>query len=899
MSLCSYHSSLVSSRGRHRAAPYCTLPLLLLALLLAGCGEPGDVQEVDQEQNVVLPGSGTVLAQLKDTSLLKKIRYAVLLQDGGTIEGEFAASIQNGTVVGKMEINNVPVGKHTFVLSYVAVINGEEIVIATYTTEFAVQAGRNKLDIAEDPQAGSRLDYPDSDGDKRSDLDEINNHWNFRLANPDRPAHLHGQALDGNVELSWEAQTDATQYTIYMATVPGVNANNYKDASTSDGMKHGPQPGATFNHGGGLRNGVAYYFVVTASNDNGESIESEEIQVIPNAAAISPPAEPINVTASALSGDARINWDTVANADNYTVYWSTLSTLDKTNWEQGGGHKLSVSTPPFFPGGLSNGTQYYFIVTASNAGGESPDSNRVAVTPVNDAPPAPPANITIQSLDQDVSLAWDTVSGLSYNLYMARDPALTKANYASLNDGMLHKNVTPSFSHGTTFGALTNGGTYYFIVTSVRNGVESDASPPVAATPLGPWQNTDIGNPQIAGSSAGGPDQFTVSGAGTDIWDQSDQLQFVYQRLPAAIPSHVLTVKQGIQTHSAASGGWGKTGLMARPSASGASDPYVFALQTALHGAHLQYRASSGAYATGASFDPRLAAPLWFRLIKFGNNFESQFSTDGNKWKVLGALASKNFGGDLYLGMAVTSHDAATASTVNFSNVSISEGRELLPDFANNLQTIDTSQLPTGKQTMGAGNRLYAAQHLTANTKYLVEIINPSADLDLLVYDIASKTFVCGSFLDDKAADACVATSDTNGDLLLRVNGSNAGALNSFALNIRPYANVATKIDASSLTAGGSALVQSDTISDSYKLYQVTGLTANADYRFDLLKQTDNVDLYGYTDEFASVQWIERPAPQADESINAQPRGSSYWLRVDASKTTGTTTSYQLRITRP
>ena len=46
-----------------------------------------------------------------------------------------------------------------------------------------------------------------------------------------------------------------------------------------------------------------------------------------------------------------------------------------------------------------------------------------------------------------------------------------------------------------------------------------------------PWSAQDIGSPSIAGSSSFDGTRFTITGAGKDIWGQSDQFRFVYQQV--------------------------------------------------------------------------------------------------------------------------------------------------------------------------------------------------------------------------------------------------------------------------------------------------------------------------------------------------------------------------------
>lgn len=87
-------------------------------------------------------------------------------------------------------------------------------------------------------------------------------------------------AGDGQVTISWAAVSGATSYNLYMATQSGVTKSNY--TTLTGGMAH---PGVTspYVHTG-LTNGAAYYFVVTAVNASGESVESAQVSATPAAA---------------------------------------------------------------------------------------------------------------------------------------------------------------------------------------------------------------------------------------------------------------------------------------------------------------------------------------------------------------------------------------------------------------------------------------------------------------------------------------------------------------------------------------------------------------------------------------------------------------------------------------
>jgi hypothetical protein len=88
---------------------------------------------------------------------------------------------------------------------------------------------------------------------------------------PEAPLGMGASAGDELVVIHWETVADATSYNLYWLNAPGVTK------STGKKIVNVTSP---YSHTG-LTNGTPCYYVVTAANSNGESIESSEMTATP------------------------------------------------------------------------------------------------------------------------------------------------------------------------------------------------------------------------------------------------------------------------------------------------------------------------------------------------------------------------------------------------------------------------------------------------------------------------------------------------------------------------------------------------------------------------------------------------------------------------------------------
>lgn len=97
------------------------------------------------------------------------------------------------------------------------------------------------------------------------------------------------------------------------------------------------------------------------------------------------PSSPIGISAVSGDGIVMISWSSVSSATSYNIYRSLSSGVTGTIISSG------LSSTSYQDSGLTNGTTYYYSVTAVNSAGESSVATQVSAIPAA----APSGNVTI------------------------------------------------------------------------------------------------------------------------------------------------------------------------------------------------------------------------------------------------------------------------------------------------------------------------------------------------------------------------------------------------------------------------------------------------------------------------------------------------------------------------
>ncbi|WDF66319.1 family 16 glycosylhydrolase [Flavobacterium sp. KACC 22763] len=203
-----------------------------------------------------------------------------------------------------------------------------------------------------------------------------------------------------------------------------------------------------------------------------------------------------------------------------------------------------------------------------------------------------------------------------------------------------------------------SGNTYYFDNLRALNLVSTE-------TPAGlpsPWISTDLGAVTPAGEATHSSGTYTVKGAGNDIWDTSDQFQFVNQ--PITGDAEIIAKVNSLTNTNT----YAKAGVMFRETLTATSKHAMTDASAAAGIEFLTRDTTSGATTATVTTG---AAPKWVRLVRSGNVFTSYASDNGTTWTQVGTPKTIAMANTIYVGMAVTSHANGTLATGVFSDVTV------------------------------------------------------------------------------------------------------------------------------------------------------------------------------------------------------------------------------------
>jgi RHS repeat-associated protein len=278
---------------------------------------------------------------------------------------------------------------------------------------------------------------------------------------------------------------------------------------------------------------------------------------------------------------------------------------------------------------------------------------------------------------------------------------ITGTSFGATQSGStISLNGTPapvvSWNSTTISATVPSGASSGTFTVTVVSSPASSSTFTVTPLPYG-WSDGDVGSVGLTGAGSYAYGTFTVQGSGIGtLYSGPDQLNFSYLPLSGdgAIVARVVSVS-GSSTAQA--------GVMIREALGGTStNAYAFEYSSS---AVTTERLTTGG-STSYQSDGSVSLPYWVEVIRSGNTFTENGSTDGVNWVELGSPQTIPMASNVYVGLAVASLDNSALATATFDNVSISTTSTPGP----NILSVSATTGSTGSPVSISGSGFGASQ---------------------------------------------------------------------------------------------------------------------------------------------------------------------------------------------
>jgi hypothetical protein len=463
-----------------------------------------------------------------------------------------------------------------------------------------------------------------------------------------------------NAQLTWTPGFSAKlHYIVFGEDFDQVN--NAVTGSQSSVAKYNPGP---------LKLAKTYYWRVDESD--GVETYRGEVWSFTTAGAVSGPSPAdgaVDVKPSVV-----LSWDAGTVAASHEVFFGTVADAVKNATIASPEYKgpKALGEESYDPGKLTLNTTYYWRIDEVNdVSPDSPWTGNVWSFTTGDF-------FVIDDFEDydagenQIWYSWH--DGLGYGV-LGTDPY-----YAGNGTGAaIGDETTPSYTEET----IVHGGGKSMPVSYDNNkqGYSKYSEVEYTLTNQRDWTEEGVtelslwfrGYPAPSNFIEGQAGTYTMTGTGADIWDigpgageYHDEFNFAYKMLTG--PGSIVAKVESVQNTNA----WAKAGVMIRETLDGGSK-HAFAAVTPANGVAFQGRIDPG----GASFNTNqtgFTAPYWVKLERdAAGNFAAYHSANGSTWQLIqqGPATNIPMTSNVYVGLAITSHDAALRCEAVFSNVTI------------------------------------------------------------------------------------------------------------------------------------------------------------------------------------------------------------------------------------
>jgi hypothetical protein len=462
-----------------------------------------------------------------------------------------------------------------------------------------------------------------------------------------------------NKQLTWTAGFGAILNTVYFG-------EDFEEVSSAEtGIPRGVE---NYNPGP-LELAKTYYWRVD-SFDGTDTLKGQ-VWSFTTQGAVSGP-DPSN-GAVGVSPSVVLGWDAGAVAASHEVYFGTdadaVKNATKASPEYKGPKALGEEN--YGPGKLLLNTTYYWRIDEVNdTNPDSPWAGNVWSFTTSDFFVIDDFEI-YDAGENQIWFFWH--DGLGYGTPGTADFYAGNGTGAAVGDENTLSYTEETIVHGgnqsmpITYDNDKQGYAYYSEVELTLDIIRDWTAEGVAELSI--WFR---GNPASVGSFVEAPaGTYTMTAGGADIWNDADEFHFAFKTFNGvgSIQAQVLSVDNTDQ--------WAKAGVMIRETLD-AGSKFAAVYITPGNGCRFQARLDANIDATSdtsvvTTEQTAITAPYWVKLERdIAGNFRGYYSANGVTWTAM-SWNPQNIlmGSNVYIGLALTSHNAGATCQAQFSNVTI------------------------------------------------------------------------------------------------------------------------------------------------------------------------------------------------------------------------------------